>query len=84
MTVMVQRLHLKFGNLSRVDVRLNTEDKKSYCNLFCRDNELIVSAGKLPLYGATISRCWAYVGKAFTNVTNDDDVDDLMRKTTRV
>jgi hypothetical protein len=32
----------------------------------------------------SVLKGWAYVGKAFTNVTNDDDVDDLMRKTTRV
>ena len=48
----VQRLHFMFGNLSRVDVRLNTEDKKPYCNWFCRDQEFILRAGRLPLYGA--------------------------------
>jgi hypothetical protein len=49
---LVQKLHFMFGNLSRVDVRLNTANKKPYCNWFCRDNEFIVSAGRLPLYGA--------------------------------
>ena len=88
---LVQKLHFMFGNLSRVDVRLNTANKKPYCNWFCRDNEFIVSAGRLPLYGANyfpmmyaVLKGWAHVGKEFTYVTTDDEVDELMRKTTPV
>ena len=84
---LVQRLHFMFGNLSRVDVRLNTEDKKPYCNWFCPDQEFILRAGRLPLYGANyfpmlyaILKGWAQVGKAFLEVTADE-VDDLMQQT---
>jgi len=85
---MVQRLHFMFGNLSRVDARLNTEDRKPYCNWFCRDAEYILRAGRLPLYGANyfpllyaILKGWAVVGKTFLEITSEDQVDELMQQT---
>jgi hypothetical protein len=87
---LVQRLHLKFGNLSRVDARLNTEDRKPYCNWFCRDQEFIDRAGRLPLYGANyfpvlyvLLKGWAHVGKEYM-ITSEDEVDELMQKTSPV
>ena len=44
-------LHFMFGNLSRVDERCNTGDKKIYCNWHCKDNDFILRAQRLPLYG---------------------------------
>ena len=85
---LMQRVHFMFGNLSRVDVRLNTDTKKPYCNWFCRDQEFILSAAKLPLYGVSyfpmlyaIWKGWAQVGQQFIAVNSDDDIDELMRQT---
>jgi len=85
---LVQRVHFMFGNLSRVDVRLNTDNKKPYCNWFCRDQDFILSAHRLPLYGVSyfpmmyaVLKGWAHVGREFNQVTTDGDIDELMRKT---
>jgi hypothetical protein len=79
------RLHFMFGNLSRVDVRQNTGDKKIYCNWFCKDNDFILRANRLPLYGPLyfpmlyeVLKGWSHVGKRFLNVKSDEDIDDLM------
>ena len=54
-----------------------------------RQCEFIVSAGRLLLYGANyfpmmyaVLKGWAHVGKEFTYVKTNDEVDELMRKTT--
>jgi hypothetical protein len=79
------RLHFMFGNLSRVDVRQNTGDKKIYCNWFCKDNDFILRANRLPLYGPLyfpmlyeVLKGWSHVGKRFLNVKSDEEIDDLM------
>ena len=45
------RLYFMFGNLSRVDVRLRTVDKKINCSWFCKDNDFILRGHQLSLYG---------------------------------
>ena len=79
------RLHFMFGNLSRVDVRRSTEDKKIYCNWFCKDNDFILRAQRLPLYGPLyfpmlyeVLKGWSHVGRPFMRVKSDEEIDDLM------
>ena len=79
------RLHFMFGNLSRVDARLTTQDKRIYCNWFCKDNDFILRAHRLPLYGPLyfhmlyqVWKGWSHVGKRFTSVASDGDIDDIM------
>jgi len=84
-TPLYQRLHFMIGNLSRVDVRLNAADKKPFCNWFDPDQDFILRANKLPLYGASffpllyvMLKGWAHVGKQFTTVKNAEEIDELM------
>ena len=81
------RLHFMVGNLSRVDVRLSTADKKIYCNWFCKDNDFILRAHRMPLYGPfyfpmffEIMKGWAHIGRQITSVADDDKNDDIMQK----
>jgi hypothetical protein len=82
---LVQRLHFMFGNLSRVDARLNTENRKPYCNWFCRDQEFVVRAtpsvwSKLFHMLYVLLKGCAHVGKE-NMITSEGEVDELMQKT---
>ena len=83
------RLHFVFGNLSRVDVRQNTADKKSTATgsartttSFCVQTDFhstdrcIFLCSKL----YEVLKGWSHVGKRFLNVKSDEDIDDLMDK----
>ena len=55
---------------------------KIYCNRFCKDNDFILRAHRLPLYGPLyfpllyeILKGWSHVGKIFTSGFNDEMMD---------
>ena len=74
-----------FGNSSRIDAHLNTVDKTSYWNWFCKDNNSILRANSLPMYGQVyfpmlyeVLDGSAHVGKRFLKVNSNEDIDVLM------
>jgi len=79
------KLHFLWGNISRVDVRLNTANKKPFVDCFDKNQDFIVSARHLPKYGFfyffilyALAPCLGDTGKLIRAVKNDEDVDKII------
>lgn len=81
------RLHFMWGNLSRVDCRLNNPEGKPRCNWFDPEKQFLGRADKLPLYGASymhlfmkVAKGWGELGKVLRSIKSARDVDDMLRR----
>jgi len=81
------KLHFLWGNISRVDVRLNTANKKPFVDFFDRDQDFLVSARHLPKYGFfyffmlyALAPFLGDIGKFIRAVKNDEDVDKIIAR----
>ena len=81
------KIHFLWGNLTRVDVRLNTENKKPYVDFFDKNQDFVVSARHMPKYGFlyfhllyAMAPFLGDVGKWIRGVKDNDDVDEVLAK----
>ena len=85
----IGRLHFMWGNLSRVDHRLDQPDGKPTCNWFDprKDPVFISRADKLPTYGASymhlfmkIAKGWGPFGRELRSIKNARAVDEMLER----
>ena len=84
---MTGRLHFMMGNLSRVDARLSTQDSRPKCDWFCKNQEFLLRANRLPTYGPlyfpmfyAVMRAWNIAFPRVLEATTEEDVDTLMEE----
>ena len=82
---LIVKLHFLWGNITRIDVRLNTANKKPFVDFFDKNQDFLVSARHCPKYGFfyfvilyVLAPFLGDVGKLIRDVKNDKDVDDII------